>query len=201
MSLCFHWRNVSVPTWVTSGAGSNSLWQRLPPPQPCPSRAGSPWGSSCTWWSKDSSTEDSCQQPRMCVSYFGTTPSRDQNASFYELCSFDPGRQRRGITNTLGKHWDVSKAWMISSSAVSVQVRVAWAGCPRPSLSCSTVLFPCLLSAPEWLGELDPISTLISLRLSVLSLESRSAWSWRDARCKGAPVPCAVVSSLPEQDL
>ena len=150
---------------------------------------------------KDSSTEDSCQQPRMCASYFGTAPSRDQNASFYELCSFDPGRQRRGITNTLGKHWDVSEAWMISSSAVSVQVRVAWAGCPRPSLSCSTVLFPCLLSAPEWLGKLDPISTLISLCMSVLSLESRSAWSWRDACCKGAPVPCAVVSSLPEQDL
>lgn len=59
---------------------------------------------------KDSSTEDSCQQPRMCASYFGTAPSRDQNASFYELCSFDPGRQRRGITNTLGKHWDVSEA-------------------------------------------------------------------------------------------
>lgn len=63
------------------------------------------------------------------------------------------GRETRGITNPLGKHWDVSKAWMISSSAVSAQVSVAWAGCPRPSLSCSTALFPCRAFCPWVIGQ------------------------------------------------
>ena len=76
------------------------------------------------------------------------------------------GRETRGMPRSGGKHWDVSETRMISSPAVSVLASTL------PKLFHCT-LFVSVLSAPERLGKLDLISTLISPCLSVLHLETR----------------------------
>ena len=111
MSLCFHWRNVSVPNesllrLAVTASGRGPLPRNPSPPEQAPLGEAAALGEARTVAQTILANSHGCVSLTLEPLLLGTKMLPSMSYVHLILA----GRETRGITNPLGKPWDVSKA-------------------------------------------------------------------------------------------